>query len=540
MAQRVPSSVEPGRIEKRFEKPAVPQSTLETVVPETPGQTAPPNAAQIRFLLTEVQVEDSTVFKEPDFHPIYQNLLGKEISLDDIYKVAEKITARYGQAGYALSRAVVPAQKIHNGIVHLKIIEGYIDKVQVEGDTGPLTDRVKKLANKITQSRPLRSDVIERYLLLANDLPGITVTSVMKPSEGSGGGATLVLVSEYKPVAANATLDNRGARTTGPMEETVGLTENTWAGLGERTDLRYIRGGDNELRYIDITHQEAIGNEGTKLDLKANQSHSNPGSTLKYLHMDNISQTTGFDVTHPFIRSFAASLTGKAGFDYKDSSSKVLGNTSSQDRIRSLNFGGSYDFADALGGKNLANVTLTKGIDFMGATEPGRANLSRALGSSDFFKMNADVVRNQSLTREVSLQLGMSGQWSANDLLSSEQFGFGGNQYGRAYDSSEITGDNGVSGKIELQYNVNYPELSVKYLQPFAFYDIGEVWQRTPLVSQKPNDAAASTGIGVRVGITDWVTSSLELDKPLTHDVAAYAPGAARDPRLFFNLGIQY
>ncbi|MBF0560980.1 MAG: ShlB/FhaC/HecB family hemolysin secretion/activation protein [Alphaproteobacteria bacterium] len=538
--QRIPGSIEPGRIEKQFEKPLVPQSVLEPVVPDTPEQAPPSNAAQIRFKLTGLVVEDSTVFKETDFLPIYQKLLGNEIALSDIYKVAAEITAMYGKAGYALSRAVVPAQKIHEGIVHLKIIEGYIDKVQVEGDAGPLTDRLIAMASNITKSRPLQASVMERYLLLANDLPGISVSSVMKPSEDNKGGATLVLVTEYKPVGANVTIDNRAARTNGPLEQNFGVTENSWAGLGERTDLRYIRGGNNELRFIDFAHQELLSTEGTKFDFTANQSHSNPGSYLKYLRMNNTSNIAGFDFTHPFIRSRAETLTGKIGFDYKNSSALELGKISSEDRSRDVYIGGSYDFADRFGGKSLANLTLTKGLGILGATEPGRLLLSRALGSSDFLKANADIVRNQSVMDKTTLVMGISGQWSANDLLSSEQFGFGGEQYGRAYDSSEIIGDNGVAGKVELQYTIDNPDMELKYFQPFIYYDLGQVWLRNALVTQKSSEFASSTGGGFRMGVTDWINGSLELDKPLTHDVAAYSPGRARDPRVFFNMSVHY
>ena len=281
--QALPGSADPGRLEKRFEQPQLPQSTLDPVIPETPEQAPPPDAEEIKFTLTGILIEGATVYSQKDLDPLYGELLGKEVSLADIYRVAEKITAKYGNDGYALSRAVVPAQRISNGIVRLQIIEGYIDKIIIEGETGGASDLIWEYGEKVSASRPLMAEVLERYLLLANDLPGVKVESVLKASETNHGASNLVLVSKHKPVSASAVLDNRGSRSSGPHQQTFSLSGNSLTGLAEQTTLRYIRAGNNELRYIQFAHQEQIGTEGTKLNLTANRSRSTSGYNVKYL-----------------------------------------------------------------------------------------------------------------------------------------------------------------------------------------------------------------------------------------------------------------
>ena len=78
------------------------------------GQEVPPpeEAEHTKFMLKGIVVEGSTVYRRADFIPLYKSLLGKEVSLADIHRVARAITAMYRRDGYILSQAIVPPQTI--------------------------------------------------------------------------------------------------------------------------------------------------------------------------------------------------------------------------------------------------------------------------------------------------------------------------------------------------------------------------------------------------------------------------------------------
>lgn len=218
-AQTVPGSADPGRIEQRFEPPKIPKSSDQVVVPIPRDAAMPPQgAAQVTFVLKRLVVGGATVYGKSDFLPFYANDLGKKISLNRIFEIAKKITAKYRTDGYVLSRAIVPAQRISDGIVTIQVIEGYIDEVLIEGDRHDLRDLIGTYADKIISSRPLHIDALERYLLLANDLPGIGVRSLLRPSKNTLGAANLVFMVDYKRLNASATIDNRGSDFIGPVE----------------------------------------------------------------------------------------------------------------------------------------------------------------------------------------------------------------------------------------------------------------------------------------------------------------------------------
>ena len=120
------------------------------------------------------------------------------MTLADIYKIVDSLTARYRNDGYILSQVVVPAQSVEHGVIRLQAIEGYIADVRVEGGDADLRARVGRYGEKIRAIRPLTAAALERYVLLLNDLPGVRVHAVLAPAS-TPGASELVLQVRSTP-----------------------------------------------------------------------------------------------------------------------------------------------------------------------------------------------------------------------------------------------------------------------------------------------------------------------------------------------------
>ncbi|AVM75125.1 ShlB/FhaC/HecB family hemolysin secretion/activation protein [Magnetospirillum gryphiswaldense] len=537
----VPGGADPGRIEKRYEAPRKPQSVIEPQAPEIDEQMPPDQSDKIRLTLNGVSIEGATVFSVPELSVFHADKLGKEVSLTEIYKVADEITAKYRNAGYILSKAIVPPQRIAGGNVTLRVVEGHVNEVLIEGEANGRAALFHEWGERIKESKPLDNKVLERYSLLANDLPGVKAKAVLRPSKTTPGASDVVFVIEHKYIDLSASFDNRGTKTSGPREYTLGAGINSVLGLYEKTSVSWINTTEqSELRYLAIQHDEVLNSEGTKLTLSGNRSRGEPGESLRDLEQRSRNVTLSAALSHPLIRTRAENFSLSTGFTSRDSRSEQLGQISSSDHTRAFKLGGSYDFSDSWDGVNLLALDLYRGIDGLGATRYEYGLKSRARGRADFTKLTLDASRTQQLPNQFALIIGMTGQWSANALLSSEEFGYGGSQYGRAYDSSEITGDNGIAGKLELQYTNQVEDIGLKYYQPFIFYDAGLTHDRDP-VNTNAVRTGTSAGIGIRFGLTDYFSGSLEIDKPLTRPVSANLPGGkGKEPRLFFSISARY
>lgn len=500
----------------------------------------PANAETIRFTLAGIVVEGATVYPQDAFLPLYRNLLDTEVSLKDIYGIAQAITAKYARDGYVLSLALVPAQRIASGIVRIQVVEGYVDKIIYEGDEKQVSPRVRVIAEKIGRARPLNLATLERYLLLLDDLPGMTARGVLRPS-ATPGASDLVIVVERKTFDGFASADNRGSRFIGPYEFSLGGNANSILGLDERTGLRTIIASQTkELRLIEISHDEPLSNEGTRLSLTALQAWVEPGFTLKPLGIASTQTAGSAAFSHPFIRSRAENLSARARFDAKNV--RVTQNdgasTISEDRIRALRLGSSYDFVDAIVERpavSLFGGEISQGINGLGARPTGSANLSRPNGKSGFTKLNFDGQRLQTIGGGFNLLTAAIGQYSVSSLLASEEFSFGGPQFGRGFDPAELTGEHGIAGKVELQWGQSAGE-TIRDYQFYIFYDFGTVWRITPSSGDLPRASATSTGIGVRINLLENYSANVEVGKPLTGGVRALGEDDSKKARVFFTV----
>ncbi|MCB2182572.1 MAG: hypothetical protein KQH63_11130 [Desulfobulbaceae bacterium] len=126
-AQTIPKAAEPGKLKKQFQEQVRPTSVFEPVIPDTDGKPMPPNEAEkITFVLSGISLDGNTVYSPEKLEPLYEQYLWQSISLRQVYEIAEAITTQYHNDGYIQSHTVVEPQKIENGLVHIRVIEGYI------------------------------------------------------------------------------------------------------------------------------------------------------------------------------------------------------------------------------------------------------------------------------------------------------------------------------------------------------------------------------------------------------------------------------
>jgi hemolysin activation/secretion protein len=186
---------------------------------------------------------------------------------------------------------------------------------------------------------------------------------------------------------------------------------------------------------------------------------------------------------------------------------------------------------------NLVSFNLSKGFDIFDSTESGSEKLTRSGGHSDFSKVFGEMLRLQQLAPSWMLLGALSWQYSFEKLLASEEFGVGGARYVRAYDSSEITGDQGLAFKLELQKAFQPKKKYFRDMQAYTFFDFGKVWNRVSTATTPSTQNLYSLGAGLRFNLTDQISGYLEWNKPLSQIVSSEGN---KDSRFFFSLSARF
>jgi hemolysin activation/secretion protein len=523
-----------GRIKPEEKKRPTDQTREQqiTIPSGAPVMPIPEEAKNIRFVLKDLRIVGATAFSNAQLADISTPYLNREITLDVVYEMANAITARYRKAGYFLSLAFLPDQQVGDGVITLQVLEGYVGTVELP-KTAKTHKVIQDYMDRLTAQKPLSAQGLESFLLRLNDLPGYSVSGTLSALDGATDGAVkLTLEVTDKKGKGQISFDNLSSRFLGPNEMSATHTKSLFP-LQQTTISGLTSLPTDKLNYATLDHSIVIAPDIT-LDVTASYAKAIPGFTLAPLEIESTSTFLSASLNYQWVRQRQENLSLKLGIDSRNSDSDLLGAPFTRDRIRALRLSANYDSADNRGGYNVVSLKLSQGIDGLGSSKKGEINLSRAQATPDFTKAELSVTRLQGGTNDWSLLMSASAQAASGPLFSAEEFGYGGQTFGRAYDASELTGDHGVAGSMEVRYGgwTDWQPLSVAL---YAFYDVGIVWNDD--VGQVKRESGGSVGFGLRAATDSGLKGNIGLAWPLTRDISTPIYGEkTTGPRIIIQL----
>lgn len=509
-----------------------PQQTLPQTNPKTVAPSAGAAAAlgsgivEAHFILSAVAVQGAAHIDPAALAATWRGEVGRSVSTQDILAIANRIATLYSKDGFALVSVQVPKQDFAGGVARIDVTEGYVGAVTIEGNTkGAKLGLLKSYAAAIIADRPLRRPTLERYILLMNDIPGLKVGSSFEPIPGQPGVARLHLRILRSPVQGGLALTSQGINTLGGTQVMTNIAVNSLLQEGDQTQATFgFPFQFSQFQYYGLDHTFPIGHDGATLTVGGGYIVTHPSGPNPSGH----AWTTSTRFAYPIIRQVHQSLIATASFDMLNSSEALLGQSLSDERTRSLRLGAIYGVDDPWGGTTIVSATLSQGLDIFGARRG-----SVAFGGPDYTKISGRLQRNQKLPLHFVLRGKLAFQYTDQHLPDSEQFLFGGPDFGQAFDYAYLSGDRGLAAAIELAHPIPVA-LTTRYFagsELFGYVDWGEV-HNLRTAYELPYEHAASAGGGVRIKILHAVTLELAvatvLDQPPQF-------GKAQSPRFLFG-----
>lgn len=537
----VPSTAETGRIEQNLNLPNETQRSQITPQDQMDISSDIPKA-QNGFELKNIVLKGVTAFSENKFESLISEYQGRNVDINVLNHLAARITQIYRDNGYFLSRAIVPQQEVLQGRVVIQVIEGYIQEVIFDDPEKLLSKDHYKIilgaARHIKEQNPLNGYNLERQILLLNEMTGLSIKTVLKKSEYplKPGGVNLILLIQPRTTEVAIYYDNYGSRYVGPHRTGFAFTKGNFFTLYDQVSVSTSFSIPfEEVQFGSLKYETMLNRQGLKAYAELSYSNSEPGYLLDPLEAEGDSTIFSTGLSYPVIKSRRTTFIAGAEFTVSNSATEFLDVELVDDKTRDISLYFDYQSDDTWNGVNLVNLELSKGFDILGATKTGSTNLSRTQGRSDFFAAQLDIERIQNLGAYFQLQAKFSGQYAPHPLLSSHEFGYGGANYGRAYDPSEITGDKGISSAIEMRYTgVPYIETLNMSFVPFAYYDVGKVWNHD---QSSPPQSGASAGFGLYYNYSQsTISGAIQVAYPLTREVGAPVMNGSDGPRILFSL----
>jgi hemolysin activation/secretion protein len=493
-----------------------------TAIPVAPAGPLPNEAPDVPVRVVDSTVVGTTAFPAADIDKLTGGLVGPAIPLRQIEAARLALVSKYRDGGYPL--VDVTASLLKGGHLRFVVSEGYIAEVKLDGDIGPAATQVLRFLNHLTEQRPVTVDALERWLLLAQDIPGISVQAVLRPSESEPGALTLVARVHRSAYSGLFTADNRAYDLTGPNQWLGVFDFNSFTSLGERMEFS-LYGSFNQTQIFGQASSEFfVGSSGLRVRLYAGDGDTNPSGQLRTIGYEAQTITAGIQATYPLLRSRQDSLNLVGVFDTLQTS-VYLNNVSTAantDSLRVLRFGGDYNLQDYFAGDqrpgtNQISARISQGLPILGASRYGSPSAARTGEQVDFTKLSGEISRNQTLLSlspgtTIGLLALATGQYSGNVLPPAEKFYLGGLRITRGFYAGEVTGDSALAVTAELQFNTGL-EMSLfgqsldTGLQFYGFYDWGYAWQN---LRSDPDARLQSYGAGLRMTVTQYTELDVE------------------------------
>lgn len=470
------------------------------------------------FTLAAVRIEGDSPLGPGEIEATYRDKLGKPISQAGLVALAGEISRLHRDAGYHLTRALIPPQDIKRGIVIIRIIPGSVAELVVQGDEANRFGTRRMLA-PIAEERPARLATLERQLLLVNDLPGVRVKDTTLEEMGTGSGKfRLTVILHSWSVFVSAGFDNAASNAVGPWQAYFGGALNSLIVPGDTlaVNLSSVPGSTQELRYGRISYDAPLGNDWLRVGVAASRSVVWPGDLRRLGRVRSDAENLEARATVVALQTQRQSLSLTVGLGISNIVEESVFGINYRDRLRIASLTADYRLRDDWQGTTYATLGLRKGLGIDDASRRYDPLLSRFDGSGDFYVLQGALTRYQGLGESWSMKLAGSGQVSSEALLISQQFYLGGSAFGRAFQSGWLAGDNGIAGSAELRYDYR-PELAfLKNVQLFGFVEGGAV--RSYAAPKDIVQSLSAVGGGVRLQLNDSVEAGVTVAAPLRYN----------------------
>jgi hemolysin activation/secretion protein len=454
-------------------------------------------------LVRKIIVTGNTVFTPQELAQVTAPYENRVLTSEDLESLRRALTVHYIDHGYINSGAVLPDQAVVDGVVTVRIVEGKLSSIEIEGNRwfkdSFIKDRVALGAGPPLNLSPLQ----ERLQLLQEDPRISSIHADLRPGIRLGESVLKVDVEEKTPYYVWFAFNNYQSPSVGAEQGIITLSHQNLTGHGDILSLTYgLAQGMNPL--LDVWYSVPLTARDTTLLLRYRQDDFKVIDTV-FGPLDTESRCSIYEITlrQPLYRTlnqeFALALTG----DHLEDKTSLLGEPFSfypgvengESAVTALRFSQEWIYRtqrEVLA----ARSRFSFGIDALDATIHGSSNIPDGKFISWLGQFQwARILK----TWDMQLLFRTDAQITNQPLLPLEQIAVGGRYTVRGYREDLLVRDQALIASLELRVPIVQNVPWAEYLQVVPFSDYGYT-KNKDLPTFYPQ-SISSIGLGLRWGL---------------------------------------
>lgn len=451
---------------------------------------------KISFKVNAFKIDKSEVLSKVEIESITNQYIGKEIEVEDLYKIVNKINSLYEEKGFIVCRAILPSQTIKNGEIEIRLIEGKTGEVQIKGNTSTKESYIK---NRIT----LPEGEISNFKKLNKELVWFNATNDaqirVEMQAGKKIKTTDYILNIYEPKKNQFSIfgDNFGSKSTGEYRAGVSYINNSLTGYRDQLFISGIKTKGTDS--LGLYYSFPVTKRGGRLNFQYSTGEIEIiKGELKDLKVKGKSSNYVFGFTQPLSVNEKRKIEASIDWSKQKSSTDILDIKWVKDEISKVNFSLSMTTY----GEN--QILYTK-YNF----SKGRAKFLNGK-KENFEKYNILLMYQKAFANKTTFTTKLDAQYSFSDYLpSAEQFYAGGTYSVRGYSENFMGADKGIS--ISNEFSVPLKN----YGDTFLFFDAASFHGKNALKKNK----ICGVGLGYKKTFEMGTSISASIGFPLVKKI---------------------
>ena len=525
----------PGTVISPINKPVITPERTQTPQISRDKKSAPAvpqSSATVK--VNEFKFKGNTTFNDEVLKEVVASYEGKDLSIPEIYFVADIVESYYRYHGYLLTSVYVPAQKISSGTILLEVIEGRLGEIKIDGKLESYTPEF--LARQVDGLQPgqiIADQMLETETLLLGDLPGLEIRAVISSGKQYGT-SDVTFVSEEDRYSSVVNVNNYGRKSIGEKRIEAGFLMANPILQGDMLNLSAIVAESSRMLYARADYDALVNTSGTLVGFSFSTFDYDVDTEEAGLPASLTLEGSGTGIiiraSHPIQRTSINNTTmvvsGRRS-STKQSGTAIPPGFPPDSDINLLEVFLAWDHLYS----DYAKTSIQGGL----ATNfKSRDNILD--DDAQKAKLTLNVSHYQPFKDTWFLNGRLQAVYSPDPLVDVERFRIGGQGSVRAFPSAELAGDSGgvVSVDIGKIYVVNKNTL----LTPRLFIDAGKVYRNDDfgLIGLSDSESLSGYGAGLTAVFVPNHSLDIEVVKPVTDRMSS----DGEDTRFWLNYRGQF